>query len=64
MSLPTQWRALDRLILVAGHAVYVADDFTAPKDDRSWFLQSFQRGEPRCEERKAYPPVLARCRLS
>lgn len=46
MSLPTHWRELDRLILVAGHAVYVADDFTAPEDDRSWFLQSFQRGEP------------------
>jgi hypothetical protein len=26
--------------------VYVADDFTAPEADESWFLQPFQKGEP------------------
>jgi hypothetical protein len=33
-------------VLVAGHAVYVADGFSAPAADSSWLLQDFQRGEP------------------
>ena len=46
MALSAHWEELDRLVLVAGHAVYTADDFRAPQDDASWFLQSFQKGEP------------------
>src|SRR5262249_43067112 len=34
------------LVLVAAHAVYVAQDFLDPERDRNWLLQSFQRGEP------------------
>jgi hypothetical protein len=37
---------LVNLVLVAGHAVYVGQDFLDPEQDRNWFLQSFQRGEP------------------
>ncbi len=37
---------MEHLILVAGHAVYLAPDFTRPEADESWFLQDFQRGEP------------------
>jgi len=37
---------LVNLVLVAGHAVYVGQDFLDPEQDRHWFLQSFQRGEP------------------
>lgn len=40
------WIDLDHLVLVAGHAVYVADNFDHPDADESWFLQSFQKGEP------------------
>lgn len=40
------WADLENLILVAGHAVYVADNFDNPENDNSWFLQDFQRGEP------------------
>ncbi len=40
------WEQLERLVLVAGHAVYVGQDFLRPEDDRNWFLQPFQRGEP------------------
>ncbi len=40
------WKELKNLILVAGHAVYVAENFDDPISDDSWFLQSFQRGEP------------------
>jgi len=39
-------KQLQNLILVAGHAVYVGHDFLHPEQDRNWFLQSFQRGEP------------------
>ena len=42
----THWRDLSNLILVAGHAVYVGDDFTAPAADSNWYLQPFQIGEP------------------
>ena len=42
------WDKLDKLILVAGHAVYVGDDRRAAADDRSWVLQNFQKGEPTC----------------
>lgn len=38
--------ATSHLIVVAGHAVYTALDFTRPTADESWFLQPFQRGEP------------------
>ena len=37
---------LVNLLLVAGHAVYVGQDFLDPEQHRHWFLQSFQRGEP------------------
>jgi hypothetical protein len=40
------WEELTTLILVAGHAVYVADNFEEPSSDDNWFLQSFQKGEP------------------
>jgi hypothetical protein len=40
-------RDLENLIIVAGHAVYIADNFDQPEDDASWCLQSFQTGEPR-----------------
>lgn len=43
----TIWREAENLILVAGHAVYIASDFVDPTSDNSWFLQDFQRGEPR-----------------
>lgn len=34
------------LVLVAGHAVYTAEDFSRPEADESWCLQPFQKGEP------------------
>jgi len=37
---------LMNLVLVAGHAVYVGQDFLDPEQDRNWCLQSFQCGEP------------------
>lgn len=40
------WTGLEKLILVAGHAVYIADNFDDPENDNSWCLQSFQKGEP------------------
>lgn len=40
------WKGLDNLVLVAAHAVFVADNFENPMDDSSWFLQDFQKGEP------------------
>jgi hypothetical protein len=40
------WRDLENLVLVAGHAVYIADNFQDPVSDRSWLLQDFQKGEP------------------
>jgi hypothetical protein len=40
------WNQLDNLIVVAGHAVFVADHFDQPDADASWCLQSFQKGEP------------------
>lgn len=47
MNLQKQhWEALNSLVLVAGHAVYVGSDFQSPSADSNWFLQSFQLGEP------------------
>jgi hypothetical protein len=47
MNHPAQtWKDLDKLVLVAGHAVYVGKDFVAPERDEQWWLQDFQRGEP------------------
>ena len=40
------WDNLRHLIIVACHAVYVAEDFSEPLSDSSWFLQDFQKGEP------------------
>lgn len=40
-------RALDTLVLVAGHAIHVAPDFLDPFVDESWSLLPFQEGEPR-----------------
>ncbi|MCP4369811.1 MAG: hypothetical protein GY797_17105 [Deltaproteobacteria bacterium] len=42
----SDYKKLENLILVAGHAVYIGHDFLNPEQDRNWFLQSFQRGEP------------------
>lgn len=42
----SQWTQCNHLVLVAGHAVYVAEDFNAIEADDSWFLQEFQKGEP------------------
>lgn len=42
----SDWKQLENLVLVAGHAVYIGHDFLHPEHDRNWFLQSFQRGEP------------------
>jgi hypothetical protein len=43
---PPRWPDLSTLVLVAGHAVYVGEDFVRPEDDGNWFLQDFQKGEP------------------
>jgi len=40
------WDSLEHLIIVACHAVYVAEEFTDPLSDSSWFLQDFQKSEP------------------
>lgn len=40
------FKQLENLVIVAGHAIYVGQDFQNPEQDRNWFLQSFQRGEP------------------
>lgn len=40
------WKDLKNLIIVAGHAVYVAENFDDPLSDSSWCLQEFQKGEP------------------
>lgn len=39
------WQDLTSLVLVAGHAICIADDFDRPADDDSWCLQPFQKGE-------------------
>ncbi len=43
-----RWEDLDRLIVVAGHAVYVGKDQQAAASDKSWILLDFQKGEPPC----------------
>src|ERR1017187_805405 len=40
------WEVLDKLILVAGHAVYVGESLDPPDRDEHWVLKGFQRGEP------------------
>ena len=40
------WKDLQNLVLVAGHAIYTADNFECPEKDENWFLQDFQKGEP------------------
>jgi len=42
----SRWHALETLVLVPGHAIYVAPDFDRPLADESWALQRFQTGEP------------------
>jgi DUF218 domain-containing protein len=37
---------LTRMILVAGHAVYLARSDLPAEDDRNWALHPFQKGEP------------------
>jgi hypothetical protein len=44
--LSTAWANLENLIVVAGHAIYVAPDFKNVADDKSWVLQEIQQGEP------------------
>ncbi|MCX6875012.1 MAG: hypothetical protein NTW21_14565 [Verrucomicrobia bacterium] len=47
MNQSEQYRKdLDKLILVAGHAVYAGDDQRTAAEDRAWVLQEFQKGEP------------------
>jgi len=46
ISAGQRWEDLDKLILVAGHAVYVGEDYHTSSSDRSWILQGFQKGEP------------------
>jgi hypothetical protein len=47
MNSPAQsWKALDKLILVAGHAVYIGKDSAGADRDENWVLRTFQRGEP------------------
>jgi hypothetical protein len=36
----------DRLIIVAGHAVYLGKDHCDPACNEAWDLQSFQKGDP------------------
>jgi hypothetical protein len=43
-----RWEDLDKLIVVAGHAVYVGQAQRAAANDNSWVLQDFQNGEPPC----------------
>ena len=40
------WSQLENLILVAGHAIYIAENYDKPEDDAGWCLQPFQKGEP------------------
>src|ERR1017187_7423217 len=47
MKQPTQhWEALDKLILVAGHAVYISAELSVADRDENWVLKDFQKGEP------------------
>ena len=47
MNTPVQsWIKLDKLILVAGHAVYIGKNSSAADKDESWTLKNFQKGEP------------------
>ena len=46
--LPKAWQRLEKLVLVAGHAVYVGDDSGSASSDASWVLQNYQKGEPPC----------------
>jgi hypothetical protein len=49
MNQPAQhWGNLDKLILVAGHAVYVGKDSSTANQDENWILKNFQKGEPPC----------------
>ena len=49
MKTPEQrWENLDKLILVAGHAVYVGRNQRRAFGDKSWVLRDFQKGEPPC----------------
>jgi hypothetical protein len=43
---PHRWEVLDKLILVAGHAVYIGDSLDPPERDEHWVLKGFQKGEP------------------
>lgn len=36
-----------KLIIVAGHSIYIGKDFVNLYDDNNWFLFPFQKGEPR-----------------
>jgi hypothetical protein len=40
------WRVLDKLVLVAGHAIYIGEGLDTPERDQDWILKGFQRGEP------------------
>ena len=40
------WQQLERLILVAGHAVYVGTESRTATEDKAWVLRDFQKGEP------------------
>lgn len=38
---------LNKLIIVAGHSIYIGKDFNNIYDDKNWFLFPFQAGEPK-----------------
>ncbi|MGD0260375.1 MAG: hypothetical protein ABSD29_11195 [Verrucomicrobiota bacterium] len=40
------WQQLERLILVAGHAVYIGTESRTASGDKAWVLRDFQKGEP------------------
>jgi hypothetical protein len=47
-TVPKAWERLDKLVLVAGHAIYVGQDRHGAGTDDSWILQNYQKGEPPC----------------
>lgn len=41
------WRNLENLVLVPGHAIYIGKSKSTLTDDNYWILQDFQKGEPK-----------------
>jgi hypothetical protein len=57
-SLDTQgvnrFAALEHLVVVTGHAVYMAGDFAASAKDESWWLASYQKGNGQLDAFRAH----------